>query len=140
MPIEILEIRTTKEENGEPNGYHIEFEISDGLGAFLWRIGGIPLGTTRQQAVTYLQNNFDEIYAAAVEAGEVVSDLVDNPHVDIQRLLKAFGLVLRDRDEYVIDAINALADWAGAPTVQRPEPVTPQQVYNAARAKYLELD
>jgi hypothetical protein len=127
MPVEILEIRTVNNEFGEPDSYVVEFEISNGQGAYLWRIGGVPLSMTKQQAATYLQNHFDEIYAAAEEGNEPAPDLVDNPHIDARRVLKALVLVM-------IDEINILRAEHGL------APRTAQQAYNAVRERYLELE
>jgi hypothetical protein len=126
MPVEILEIRTVNNEFGEPDSYVVEFEISNGQGAYLWRIGGIQLGTTKAQAAQYLQNHFDEIYEAAEKGNEPAPDLVDNPHIEVRRVLKALALVM-------VDEINILRAEHGL------APRTDQQAYNAVRAKYIKL-
>jgi hypothetical protein len=137
--VEIIVYRLNNPGMGLPRTWHVEAVLDGAQGAFLYRRGDVPENFTVGQAQAWLETNFDEVYAYAVERGKIAPHLIDNPHVDIQRLLKALGLVLRDRDEYIIDHINALADYLGVPQVNRPQPVTPQQVYDAVRDKYIEL-
>jgi hypothetical protein len=142
LSVTILDMRILTDDEGVPDRQGALLEIEDGGPIYTLQHGNIPLGLTREQAKAWLEDStrFDTLYALAEKHNEVAGDLIDNPHLDIQRVLKALGLVLRDRDEYIINHINALANYLGVPQVNRPEPVTPQQVYDAVRARYLELE
>lgn len=142
MTITILNVRRAQIRPDEAIfGLVADVEITDGVDTYATAVGGIPDGLTRSQVQMVLDNRFDEVWAVATAKGAPLTsaNVLDNPNLDMRRVAIALALVLRDRDEHIINSINALADFLGVPQVNRPEPVTPQQVYNAVRAKYIEL-
>ena len=102
MTIEILDIQTKTNLGGNtPLSRYVSFIISDGIDAFFWGVGGLPLAGN-------LQDILDSQETTLFQAAQAKGKTFDIFEVTERRVLKALTLV-------ILDEINLLRQQHGLP-------------------------